>query len=169
MHPAVREKIKEWYILAIALCVVFGGLAFASRETPTTAGARGPQLSGTVAGPKPQPAASNPQNTVATPNPNPPSASSQAPAAATPAPITPDHMAANPPQPPSAAATNAQARSAVPTQSVTAGDPAAGRLVFRKCQVCHSMEPGKNLLGPSLAGIMGRKAGTNLATITRSR
>lgn len=40
------------------------------------------------------------------------------------------------------------------------GDPAAGRLVFRKCQACHSMEPGKVILGPSLAGIMGRKAGS---------
>ena len=41
------------------------------------------------------------------------------------------------------------------------GDPAAGRLVFRKCQACHSMEPGKTLLGPSLAGILGRKAGAD--------
>jgi nitrite reductase (NO-forming) len=40
------------------------------------------------------------------------------------------------------------------------GDAAAGRLVFRKCQACHSIEPGKNLLGPSLAGVIGRKAGT---------
>ena len=31
--------------------------------------------------------------------------------------------------------------------------------MFRKCQVCHSLEPGKNILGPSLAGIVGRKAG----------
>ena len=40
------------------------------------------------------------------------------------------------------------------------GDAAAGRLVFRKCQACHSIEPGKNMLGPSLAGVIGRKAGT---------
>ncbi|MBR0801495.1 nitrite reductase, copper-containing [Bradyrhizobium jicamae] len=40
------------------------------------------------------------------------------------------------------------------------GDAAAGRLIFRKCQACHSIEPGKNLLGPSLAGVIGRKAGT---------
>jgi nitrite reductase (NO-forming) len=31
--------------------------------------------------------------------------------------------------------------------------------VFRKCQACHSLDAGKNLLGPSLAGIIGRKAG----------
>ena len=55
---------------------------------------------------------------------------------------------------------------AADTQPVTGatpaavGDPAAGRLVFRKCQACHSMEPGKMILGPSLAGIIGRKAGS---------
>jgi len=42
----------------------------------------------------------------------------------------------------------------------TTGDASAGRLVFRKCQACHSIEPGKNMLGPSLAGVIGRKAGT---------
>jgi nitrite reductase (NO-forming) len=40
------------------------------------------------------------------------------------------------------------------------GDATAGRLVFRKCQACHSLEPGKNMLGPSLAAIIGRKAGS---------
>ena len=35
----------------------------------------------------------------------------------------------------------------------------AGRLVYRKCQACHSLEAGKNTLGPSLAGIFGKKAG----------
>jgi nitrite reductase (NO-forming) len=40
------------------------------------------------------------------------------------------------------------------------GDPKAGRQVFRKCQACHSLDPGKNLVGPSLAGVMGRKAGS---------
>ena len=37
---------------------------------------------------------------------------------------------------------------------------AAGEQVFKKCRACHSLEPGKNLLGPSLAGIIGRHAGT---------
>jgi nitrite reductase (NO-forming) len=44
---------------------------------------------------------------------------------------------------------------------INGGDAAAGRLVFRKCQACHSMEPGKTILGPSLAGILGRKAGSD--------
>jgi len=37
----------------------------------------------------------------------------------------------------------------------------AGEAVFKKnCFVCHATEPGKNKLGPSLAGIVGRKAGS---------
>jgi nitrite reductase (NO-forming) len=39
------------------------------------------------------------------------------------------------------------------------GDAIAGRQVFKKCQACHSLEPGKTILGPSLAGIVGRKSG----------
>jgi nitrite reductase (NO-forming) len=38
------------------------------------------------------------------------------------------------------------------------GDVVAGRQVFKKCQACHSLEPGKTILGPSLAGIVGRKS-----------
>jgi cytochrome c2 len=51
------------------------------------------------------------------------------------------------------------AKDAASTASDT-GDATAGRLVFRKCQACHSLEPGKNMLGPSLGGVLGRKAGT---------
>lgn len=40
------------------------------------------------------------------------------------------------------------------------GDPVKGEKVFRKCKACHSMEPGKKMMGPSLAGVMGRRAGT---------
>lgn len=53
----------------------------------------------------------------------------------------------------------AAGRSAEPATS-TGGDPQAGRLVYRKCQACHSLEAGKNTLGPSLAGIIGKKAGS---------
>jgi cytochrome c len=40
------------------------------------------------------------------------------------------------------------------------GDPEKGRQSFNKCKACHSLEEGKNLIGPSLYGIVGRKAGT---------
>ena len=58
------------------------------------------------------------------------------------------------------AQTNGQAEAAPKAAVVAAvsGDVAAGKLVFRKCQACHSLEPGKNGLGPSLAGIVGKKA-----------
>ena len=44
------------------------------------------------------------------------------------------------------------------TPNSATGDVVAGRLVFRKCQACHSLQAGKELVGPSLAGIIGRKA-----------
>ena len=34
------------------------------------------------------------------------------------------------------------------------------KLFKRKCGTCHDMEPGKHKMGPSLAGIMGKQAGT---------
>ena len=40
------------------------------------------------------------------------------------------------------------------------GDPAAGKKVFRKCQACHTVQEGKHRQGPSLYGVIGRKAGT---------
>jgi cytochrome c len=37
----------------------------------------------------------------------------------------------------------------------------AGEAVFkRNCAICHTTEPGKNKIGPSLAGVVGRKAGS---------
>jgi nitrite reductase (NO-forming) len=37
---------------------------------------------------------------------------------------------------------------------------AAGEKVFHKCQACHSNQAGVNKVGPSLAGVIGRKAGS---------
>jgi len=43
----------------------------------------------------------------------------------------------------------------------SAQDAAAGERLFRtRCASCHSIEPGQNRIGPSLGGIMGRKAGS---------
>jgi len=37
----------------------------------------------------------------------------------------------------------------------------AGEAIFKRyCQVCHTVEAGKNKIGPSLAGIVGRNAGS---------
>ena len=52
---------------------------------------------------------------------------------------------------------------AAPTQTASAapaGDPDAGKKVFKKCASCHVIDSDKNKLGPSLKGIVGRTAGT---------
>jgi len=42
-----------------------------------------------------------------------------------------------------------------------AQDAAAGEKVFAKCKICHQVGEGaKNLVGPELNGVVGRKAGT---------
>jgi cytochrome c len=38
------------------------------------------------------------------------------------------------------------------------GDPARGKIDFKLCAACHSVEPGENGIGPSLHSIVGRKA-----------
>lgn len=48
-----------------------------------------------------------------------------------------------------ASAANAQA----------AGDPAKGKTVFARCAACHDLNTGATRLGPSMKGIVGRKAG----------
>jgi len=39
------------------------------------------------------------------------------------------------------------------------GDASGGAALFRTCAACHSLVPDRNMTGPSLAGIWGRKAG----------
>jgi len=38
------------------------------------------------------------------------------------------------------------------------GDAAAGKTVFNKCAICHSPAQGRNMVGPSLFGVVGRKS-----------
>ena len=40
------------------------------------------------------------------------------------------------------------------------GDAARGQRLYQNCMACHSLEPNKNLTGPSLSGVFGRKAGS---------
>ena len=40
------------------------------------------------------------------------------------------------------------------------GDPAKGEKAFAKCKPCHSVKQGENKIGPTLAGVVGRKAGS---------
>jgi len=94
-----------------------------------------------------------------------------APAAPAAPPAAHNHATAAPPQ---AVAQNAQRAPAAPAAPAAAApaapaakpaaapaldaQAAAGQRVYRKCQACHSLEAGKNGLGPSLANIVGQKA-----------
>ena len=45
--------------------------------------------------------------------------------------------------------------------SAHAADPDAGQAVFKtQCGICHSPVAGKNMVGPSLFGLIGRNSGT---------
>ena len=57
---------------------------------------------------------------------------------------------------PSPTATPSETPSPTPTATTaTVAEPAA----FAQCKACHSVEPGKNGIGPTLAGIWGDRAG----------
>lgn len=54
----------------------------------------------------------------------------------------------------------APASSAPTAAETTAASAADGKPVaFAQCAACHSVEPGKHGVGPSLAGVFGKKAG----------
>lgn len=45
--------------------------------------------------------------------------------------------------------------------AATAADSGAdGARLFNQCRACHTLEPGKTLIGPSLHRVIGRKAGS---------
>lgn len=49
----------------------------------------------------------------------------------------------------------------MPLHAARAADADAGKVVFRqRCAICHSEAQGVNKIGPSLFGVVGRKAGS---------
>ncbi len=51
------------------------------------------------------------------------------------------------------------ALSALP--ALAGGDAAKGKNIYaQKCKACHSLKAGDHKMGPSLAGVFGKKAGT---------
>jgi nitrite reductase (NO-forming) len=99
----------------------------------------------------PVPAAVQQRVTANTTSAHPANQAATAPSVARPvAPALQQQAQAAPSQPPSPPASRVVA--------AATGDVQHGREVYRKCQACHSLEPGKNLLGPTLAGIIGKKA-----------
>jgi cytochrome c2 len=50
---------------------------------------------------------------------------------------------------------------AMTVSAQAAGDPQKGQQVFNaQCKACHTLEAGKHGIGPSLHGVIGRKAGS---------
>jgi nitrite reductase (NO-forming) len=136
--------------------------------SPSRDNAKPPGQQVAQAGKPPSQPSATPDNSAPAPKPS-ANAALPTPSAAPSQPVH-DRMTASTPSPsattmqsPAPSASNAPrpvSNAATTTAMPTDGDAAAGRLVFRKCQACHSIEPGKNLLGPSLSGVVGRKAGT---------
>ena len=91
--------------------------------------------------PAEQPAAEAPAETATTETPA-TNATAAAPAAAT-----------------AVAADNTDTLAGVKLASYT-GDAAAGEKSFAVCKTCHAIEAGKNMIGPSLHGVVGRAAGS---------
>lgn len=60
------------------------------------------------------------------------------------------------PAPSASATTRAAAPTAAPAPVAAAGPPQS----FATCAVCHSVQRGQNGIGPSLAGVFGRRAGS---------
>jgi cytochrome c2 len=58
---------------------------------------------------------------------------------------------------PAATPTPAASMSSGPAMAASAANPPDA---FKQCEVCHSATPGKNGIGPSLAGVYGTRAGT---------
>jgi nitrite reductase (NO-forming) len=159
MWQRLPSFIREWPILIVGILLIVPLLYFSSFEASPSKSTEGtPSLnrsgesaSRSAAIVTPAPSAepnSWPAPTSAKTAPN----SAQAPVKA---PVmSHDSMAAVP-----AAQTSGQAAPApIAAIAPVVGDVATGKLVFRKCQACHSLESGKNGLGPSLAGLIGKKA-----------
>lgn len=49
---------------------------------------------------------------------------------------------------------------ALPLASARADSAAQGKAMFAICAACHSLDAGVNKIGPSLNGVIGRKAGS---------
>ncbi|HZC96763.1 MAG TPA: cytochrome c family protein [Bradyrhizobium sp.] len=47
------------------------------------------------------------------------------------------------------------------TTAALAADPAAGEKIFKtQCGICHAVAAGENRIGPTLFGVVGRRAGS---------
>jgi nitrite reductase (NO-forming) len=153
----ILARLREWFILVIGVVLIGGGLVAVAWQADTP-----PPPPSTQNASAEQPASANKRAAVKPAPTPPPAAPAAAPKAA---PAKPsgemahaaaghDHGSAAKQQ----VAQNSAQAAAPPAPAALSGDAARGRAVFRKCQACHSLTEGKNGVGPSLAGIVGKKA-----------
>lgn len=64
------------------------------------------------------------------------------------------------PAPAAAPAAAPQAAAETVTLASLTADAARGERAFAQCRACHSVDPGRNMVGPSLHGVVGREAGS---------
>jgi nitrite reductase (NO-forming) len=171
MWSRLQNVLRDWFVLIIGIGLIVPLMLYASfgsspppASTASTAAPQASVAKTESAAPSRPAAAATPQAKAPTvaQNAAPAAAPATAPAAVKPAPPAAAHnhaqAAASPPAATPIAQTAGQSAAAPAAADAATGDAAKGRLVYRKCQVCHSLEPGKNGLGPSLAGIVGKKA-----------
>ena len=160
------QEWKEWGIATLGICAIFGGLFLAAQTSgsgsATVQSSPAPSNEPVAQSPQSAPAAQQPPQSAAAPS----SGNPQSPPSANVAPAGPPPGRPRLARPAAAAPRAAPAAPAVaqgpasPSLPIAGGDPASGRQVFKKCQVCHSLDPGRDILGPSLAGVVGRKSGS---------
>jgi nitrite reductase (NO-forming) len=174
----IRETFRQWRVLIIGLAVIAGAIGIGALSQPAPEPPAPPAVATAPQDQKskpttPPPATATPdaKQTAAAPSNAKPAAKADATESKPPSDAKPKATAAAPApqtdQTPAPAMHNhaqmppatGQAVAAAASQPADAGEVAEGRQVFRKCQACHSLQPGKNGVGPSLANIVGEKAG----------
>src|SRR5947209_5992537 len=162
MWQKLPAFIRSWSILIVGLVLILSLFYLASSpgpsSQPSTAALSQNSEPAPVSRPNSAPNATTAppvERTAAATAAAPPPAQAPAPPPTQAPAMSHEQMAAAP----AAIQTSEQGVPAPKTEvAAVSGDVATGKLVFRKCQACHSLEPGKNGLGPSLSGIIGKKA-----------
>jgi nitrite reductase (NO-forming) len=181
MWEMARAKLRDWYIVVIALLLFGGGFFLASHPWSSTAPAAihtaSPSPTPETAAAPPPPEHQHQKATAATAATStaashpPPTVPIVAPKATQPAPqpsSSEEHTAVD-------AMSAAEPRAQPPTAggAVTAplasGDAAAGRLVFRKCQACHSIIRARRFLVLRLPASSAAKRAPRPITTTHLR
>jgi nitrite reductase (NO-forming) len=154
MWQKLPAFIRSWSILIVGVVLILSLFYLASSQGPSSQPSAAALSQSSEPAPVSQPNLT-PNASAATHVERPTAATASAPAPTQTPALSHERMAATP----AAAQTSGQATPAPKTEAASiSADVATGKLVFRKCQACHSLEPGKNGLGPSLSGIIGKKA-----------